>query len=189
MRTLDARQTRLSADDRYEPASRAQNQQRLNAPKHLIVLGTLLLIVSLITLIVAWQTQAAAADSNQRTAREMIRIENLIMDITRLQATQSTNPDGGLLDPLPDILSTLDNLGKRAGIGLPRNQSARPEGDAILRSYPYRNIRDASLEDLLNWVRLAEQEIPGMHVREISIEPRTTAWSMDVVLARYERKP
>tara|TARA_E500000318_G_scaffold12972_4_gene11996 strand:+ start:37456 stop:38037 length:582 start_codon:yes stop_codon:yes gene_type:complete len=193
MSTLDARQTRLSADDRYELASRAQNQQRLNAPKHLIVLGTLLLIVSLITLIVAWQTQAAAADSNQRTAREMIRIENLIMDITRLQATQSTNPDGGLLDPLPDILSTLDNLGKRAGlesgIGLPRNQSARPEGDAILRSYPYRNIRDASLEDLLNWVRLAEQEIPGMHVREISIEPRTTAWSMDVVLARYERKP
>jgi len=37
MSTLDARQTRLSADDRYELASRAQNQQRLNAPKHLIV--------------------------------------------------------------------------------------------------------------------------------------------------------
>lgn len=193
MSTIDARQTRLSADDRYELASRAQNQQRLNAPKHLIVLGGLLLVIALIAAGVAWQTQSAAIDKNRKAARDMVRIETLIMEITRVQATQTANPDSDITKPLPDILSTLDNLGKRAGlesgIGLPRNQNTRPEGDLILRTYPYNTVRDDSLEDLINWVRLCEQEIPGMHVREISIEPRSTAWSMDVVLARYERKP
>jgi hypothetical protein len=192
MSALDARQARLSADDRYELASRAQNQQRLNAPKHLIVLGVMLLVIALIALGIAWQTQSAAAEKNGRAARDMIKIENLIADITLLQATLSTDTDSDILKPQPDILSKLEAMGERAGlasgIGLPNNQSSRPEGDLILRSYPYRNIRDRSLESLINWVRLAEQEIPGLHVREISIQPRSNAWSMDVVLARYERR-
>lgn len=190
---MDTRQERLSPDDRFELASRAQNQQRLNAPRHLIVLGSMLLVIALIALGVAWQTQSAANEKNNREARDLARIESLIERTETLRATQTANPDDDILKALPDLLSTLDNLGKQAGIesgvGLPRNPGSRPEGDAILRTYPYNGIRDASLEDLLNWVRLAEEDIPGLHVREISIQPRTNAWSMDVVLARYERKP
>lgn len=192
MSALDARQSRLSADDRYELASRAQNQQRLNAPKHLIVLGVMLLVIALIALGIAWQTQSAAAEKNAKAARDLIKIENLIADISLLQATQSTDTESDILKPLPGILSRLEAMGEQAGlesgIGLPRNQSSRPEGDLILRSYPYSNVRDKSLESLINWVRLAEQEIPGLHVREISIQPRTNTWSLDVVLARYERR-
>jgi hypothetical protein len=191
MSTLDARQSRLTADDRYELAMRAQNQQRLNSPKHLIVLGILLLVVSLVAFGVAWQTQRSALEKNELAARDLARVESLIQDIQSLQAAQAVNPNDEMLRPLPGILSTLENLGERAGldaVGLPRNQGSRTEGDAELKTYPYNNVRAQSLESLLNWVRLAEQEIPGLHVRELTIEPRTTAWSMDVVLARYERK-
>ena len=194
MSTLDANQPRLSADDRYELASRAQNQQRLNAPRHLIVLGGLLLVIAIIAFIIAWQTQSAATKKNGKAARELVRIETLIAEITSIQATQSGNPDKDVTDPLPGILSTLESLGSRAGLSntdsvkIPTNQNQRPEGEAILRTYQYRNVRDQSLEKLINWVRLAEQEVPGMHIREISIEPRSNTWSMDVVLARYERK-
>lgn len=191
MSTFDTNQARLSADDRYELASRAQNQQRLNAPRHLIVLGVILLFIALIALGVAWQTRASLIDTNRKAARDLVKIEGLITEIRTLQATLDSSPDDDILQPLPDILSNLETLGRRAGlssIGLPKNQSSRPEGDAILRTYPYENIRDKSLENLLNWVRLAEQEIPGLHVREIVIEPRSTAWTLDVVLARYERR-
>ncbi|MBO6740392.1 MAG: hypothetical protein JJ916_11080, partial [Phycisphaerales bacterium] len=68
MSTLDARQSRLTADDRYELAMRAQNQQRLNSPKHLIVLGILLLVVSLVAFGVAWQTQRSALEKNERSS-------------------------------------------------------------------------------------------------------------------------
>ncbi len=191
MSTLDTNHARLSADDRYELAARAQNQQRLNAPRHLIVFGIILLFIALITLGVAWQTRASSIEKNRKAARDLVKIEGLITEIQTLQATLDSSPDDDILQPLPDILSNLDALGKRAGlstIGLPKNQSSRPEGDAVLRTYPYQNIRDKSLENLLNWVRLAEQEIPGLHVREIVIEPRSTTWTLDVVLARYERK-
>ncbi|MCA9277020.1 MAG: hypothetical protein KDA29_13445 [Phycisphaerales bacterium] len=192
MSTLDASNTRLTPDDRFELASRAQGQQRLNAPRHLIVMGVLLLIISLIALGVAWQTNAAASKKNERAARDLVKIEGLITEINALKAARATNPDDDKLKPLPDILSTLQNLATRAGlqdVGLPRNQSSRPEGDAILKTYPYTNINDASLENLLEWVRLAEQDIPGMQVRELTLQPRPQSWSLSVVFARYERRP
>jgi hypothetical protein len=190
--TLDAGNARLTPDDRFELASRAQNQQRLNAPKHLIVLGVILLVVSLIALGVAWQTRSSAMQKNEREARNLVKIEGLIGEIGTLRAARENNPNDDILEPLPDILSTFQNLASRAGlqqVGLPRNQGSRPEGDAILKTYPYTNINDDSLENLLEWVRLAEQEIPGMQVRELTLQPRPQSWSMSVVFARYERRP
>ncbi len=193
MSTLDANKARLSADDRYELATRAQNQQRLNAPRHLIAMGMVLLAVSLIAAGFAWKTQAGAKKKNEAAANNLVKIESLIEQIQSLQAASTGSAQLDILKPLPDILSTLESLGPRASlknsIALPRNQNSRPEGDLILKTYSYENINDPSIERLLDWVRLAEQEIPGLHVREISIEPRQQYWSMDVILARYERKP
>lgn len=191
MSTLDAGRARLSADDRYELAMRAQNQQRLNAPRHLIVLGVIFLLISIIAFAIAWQTQRAAQEKNAQAARDLANLENIIAQIQTLQAAQIANPNDENLRPLPGILSTFENLGERAGlerVALPQNQGSRIEGQAVLKTYPYNNVRSHSLENLLSWVRLAEQEIPGLHVRELTIEPRSTAWSMDVVLARYERR-
>lgn len=192
MTTLDAGNTRLTPDDRYELATRAQNQQRTNSPRHLIMLGVLLLFVSLIVLGVAWQTQAAAAKSNAQTARELVKIENLIAEIQALKIAQAQSGQEDIYQPLPDILSTLQNLAKQAqfeaDLGLPRNPINRPEGNAILKTYPY-TVSDPSLEHLLDWVRLTQQQIPGLQVRELSIQPRNQHWTLSVVLARYERKP
>lgn len=182
----------MTPDDRYELATRAQNQQRSNSPRHLIMLGALLLVISLIVLGVTWQTQAAAAKTNAQTARDLVKIENLIIEIEALKLAQSSKTEEDIYKPLPDILSTLQNLAKQAqfesDLGLPRNPINRPEGNAILKTYPY-IVSDPSLEHLLDWVRLAQQQIPGLQVRELSIQPRNQNWTMSVVLARYERKP
>ncbi len=192
MTTLDASNSRLTADDRYELATRAQNQQRNNSPRHLIMLGVLLLIISLIVLGVAWQTRAAALNANQQMARDAVKVQNLIAEIEALKLAQSLQTEEDIFQPLPDILSTLQSLARQAqfevDLGLPRNPLSRPEGNAILKTYPY-VVSDPSLEHLLDWIKLAQQQIPGLQVRELSIQPRNLNWTMSVVLARYERKP
>lgn len=192
MTTLDAGNTRLTPDDRYELATRAQNQQRTNSPRHLIILGLLLLIVSLIVLGIAWQTRAAAMRSNERAARELVKIENLISEIQALKLAQQQSGQVDIYKPLPEILSTLQNLAKQAqfeaDLGLPRQPLSRPEGNAILKTYPY-TVSDPSLEHLLDWVHLSQEQIPGLQVRELSIQPRNQHWTLSITLVRYERKP
>ncbi len=192
MSTLDAGGSRLSADDRYELATRAQNQQRLNAPRHLIVLGVLLLVIALIALGVAWQSRSSAISKNETAARQLVQVQNLIAEIESLRQARENSTEQDIFEPLPEILSTLQNLAARAGllnVGLPQNPGSQPQGDAVLKTYPYKNINDGSLEHLLDWVKLAEQEIPGLQVRELTLQPRPQSWSMSVVFARYERKP
>ncbi|NQX95989.1 MAG: hypothetical protein HRT64_13930 [Erythrobacter sp.] len=141
----------------------------------------------------AWRSQVSATKQNALAATNIVSIESLINEIRELEVASDTDVQNSDYDPLPDILSTLQGIGEQAQlknpIGLPRNQNERPEGEAILKTYPYQNINDPSLEKLLDWVKLAEEQIPGLHVRELSIEPRQQFWSMDIVLARYERKP
>lgn len=190
MTTLDTGAGRLSPDDRYELASRAQNQQRLNNPRHLIMLGVVLVLISLILLVVAWQTQAKAHQESGRRARALVKIEQLIGEIQTLRATQSTSTELDIYQPIPGILSKLQGYGREAqlanDVGLPRNSTTRPEGNAKLITYPF-TLRDPSLQHLLDWVRIAQREIPGLQVRELSIQPANQNWTMTVVLARYER--
>lgn len=190
MTTLDTDARRLSPDDRYELASRAQSQQRLNNPRHLIMLGVVLVIVSLILLVIAWQTQAKAKQKNESRARSLVKIEQLIGEIQALSASQNSSTEQDIYQPIPGILSKLQGYGRQAQlaneVGLPRNSQTRPEGNAKLTTYPY-TLRDPSLEHLLDWVRIAKREIPGLQVRELSIQPANQNWTMTVVLARYER--
>lgn len=191
MSTIDAGNTRLTPDDRYELATRAQSQHRLNSPRHLILLGVLLLVIALIVLAVAWQTRATAIERNELAASKLAQVETLIEEVQTLELIQQNSSTKDMFEPLPDILSTLQTIGQRAqlqnDIGIPRNPGSRPEGNALLKTYPY-NINDPSLEKLIEFARLAQQEIPGLQLSELELEPRNQYWSMSVVFTRYERR-
>lgn len=190
MSQLNTPQGRLSADDRYELAARAQNQQRLNYPKHLIGLGLLLVVISLVVLVISWQVRSAAQEANTRVAYELTQIEQLITDIQTLEATQATSQDRHRGQPIPDMLSKFKRYGIQAklenDIGLPKNPKSRPEGNARLMSYPY-TLRDPSLEHLLDWVRISIDQTPGLGVTSMEIKPAKQDWTMTITLSRYER--
>ena len=190
MSTLDSTNPRLSRDDRYELAARAKNQQRMNHPTHLVVLGIILVVVALVVLAVAWRTRAAAATTSAREAQELVSIENLIEQIRAIETAQNDAGQADIFQPMPEILSRLQSYGQRAGlendVGLPQNPNRRVEGNALLRTYPY-TVRDPSLESLLGWLRIAQREIPGLEVRELELQPGNQYWTMTVVLSRYER--
>ncbi len=188
-------QSRLSDDDRYELASIAQNQQRLNYPQHLILIGIVLVVVSIVALIAGWQSRSGAQKQNIKQANDLVAIENTISQIIALQQAQENDPGQDLLQPIPDMFSRLERYATQAKLEsklvLPKGNSnqtrSRPiAGNATQKIYPY-TIKDPSLEHLLDWIEISTGQIPGLEVRDIEIQPAKNDWTMKVTLSRYER--
>lgn len=190
MSHLSTSNTRLSADDRYELATQAQNQQRLNYPQHLIVLGLLLVFVSIVVLAIAWQIRSKAQESNFKHANGLVQIDDLINQIRALEEERLNNPQQDIYKPIPDMRSRLSRFASQAKLenelGLPKNSTSRPEGDARRMTFPY-TVRDPSLEHLLDWIKISTQQIPGLQVTDLTIKPANQDWTMSVTLSRYER--
>ena len=181
---------RLSPDDRYELASRAQSQQRLNYPKHLIVLGAFLVIISLVVLFVAWRSLSAAQKTHERKAYQLTQIQEIIGNINTLEQSQANNTGLDQFQPINDILSKFKQYARQAKLskelGLPKQPKSRNMGNAKLLTYPYA-VRDPSLEHLLNWVKISTNQIPGLEVTDMTIKPGKQDWLLTITFSRYER--
>ena len=182
--------TPMSSDDRYELASIAQNQHRLNNPKHLLGMGIFVVILSVIFLAIAWQSRSSATKALANDTRTLENIRELIADITSLEESQANSSGQDQFKSIPDILSQFKRFGVQAklehDIGLPKDPKSRPEGNAKLMTYPY-TLRDESLEHLLDWIRISTEQIPGLEVTDLTIKPARNDWTMTVTLSRYER--
>ena len=186
---------RLSADDRYELAAIAQNQERLNYPKHLIFVGLMLVGLALIIFIVGWRMRSSALKANSLKAVELASINELIDELNTLEATQANDPDQDLYQPIPDIFSRLERFATQAKLenklvlpsGRRNTNRSRPiTGNARQMLYPY-TIRDSSLEHMLDWIKISTEQIAGLEVTDLEIKPAKQNWTMTVTLSRYER--
>ncbi len=190
MSHLEISHDRLSADDRYELAAKAQNQQRLNYPTHLIALGLILVFASIVVLAIAWQVRARAHKDNLKAANNLAQIKLLINDIQLLEMAQTNDSNFDEHTPIPDMLSKFKRYASQAKLknelGIPKNPTSRREGNARKMTYPY-TVMDPSLEHLLNWVKIATEQTPGLKVTDLEIKPTKLNWTMRVTFTRYER--
>ncbi len=181
---------RLSADDRYELAAKAQHQQRLNYPTHLIALGIILVFASLVVLGVAWQIRSGASKDHHRIANELVQIEQLVAEIRSLEQAQTNNTALDEHAPIPDMLSKFKRYASQAKLknelGIPIKPTSRREGNARKMTYPY-TVMDPSLEHLLNWVKISIEQTPGLEVTDLEIKPTKLNWTLKVTFTRYER--
>lgn len=189
MSTLDA-PGRLSADDRYELASRASAHERRARPAHLVAMGAIALMISLIVLGFGWRAEKSATRALQRAGTTSSEVERLVAQIQTLERTASEPKGDDPFVPIPDLLSRLTQMGVQAGlqneVPLPRSTAPRTEGAARLLIYPY-TVRDVSLERVLAWIDMATERIPGLSVRELTLNPAPTSWVVKVTFSRYER--
>lgn len=181
---------RLSDDDRYELASRAEARARANRPGHLVALGALGVIVGLLVAAFAWRADAGSARRLDQAASDVATLRTQAERLAELRTQMATSSGEDRYRDIPDILSRLGNLAREAGLesvpSVPR-QTNDAMTNARRVNYLYENVRDGSLEDLVRWAELATERIPGMHVRSITIRPQPDAWSMNVTFARFER--
>ncbi len=188
MSTLDGT-SRYSADDRYELASRAQSQQRRNHPTHLVVLGALVLVISLIVLVVAWQKDRTAHTSLLNKSAMLDTIKGEIATLDALERVAESSPRRAEFDKITDMISRQDAIAASVGLGdalgLPKTNSQK-KGDATLNEYTY-SVQDVSLEKMLAWVQAAVRQIPGLKISMIDVRPVNSSWSIKVTMYRFER--
>lgn len=182
--------TRLSPDDRYELAARSMMQERRSRPVHLVTFGTVVLVCSLLALALAWQHNSAA---NKKLVSNLVASSNadrMILQISELTSAQSQSTGDDIYAPIPDILTRLTRISTQVGLendlGLPKNTTPRTEGGTRLLIYPY-TVRDSSLERILLWIQRSQEQIPGLQIREITINLNSVTWLVKVTLTRYER--
>lgn len=186
---------RLTEDDRYALASRADAGARANRPAHLPALGAVALLIALIVLAFAWRADASAGKKLRNKAAELVQIRQRADRLATLQTQLTSSPDEDRNRKLPDINSRFENLAREAGLenmpGVPNTENRAYEG-ARQVNYQFlsRNrtqLRDPSLEHLINWVDLVTTRVPGMYIQTLSITPQANGWSMEVVFSRFER--
>lgn len=180
---------RLSEDDRYQLASRADAGARSNRPSHLIAIAGLVLVVTLAVALFAWRSDAAAGRRMRSRTSELITLRDRAERLSTLQAQLAGSPAEDRNRPIPDLLSRMGSLATEAGLATvpapPRTANdAFPDARRINYSY---TVRDESIENLIGWVELATQRIPGLHARRVMLKPQPNAWTLDVTFARFER--
>tara|TARA_R110002096_G_scaffold173781_2_gene347992 strand:- start:153360 stop:153929 length:570 start_codon:yes stop_codon:yes gene_type:complete len=179
---------RLSADDRYELASRAAMHERQSRPVHFVVFGLIVFVAALIFIAVAWNHNSAANKKLLGNHLAAVNVERMIAQISELESAQTQSTDDDRFSPIPDIKTRIERIGEQMGLSIPipRNTQPRTEGNARLLSFPY-TVRDESLEKILQWIQQSQTQIPGLEVREITINLNAKSWQTKVTLTRYER--
>lgn len=181
---------RLSDDDRYSLAARADAGARANRPTHLVAIAGLALLLCLTVAAFAWRADASAASALRRESSTLDNIRVRADRLAELRADLAAAPTDDRYRPIPDILSRMSNLATEAGltgtIPVPVTGS-NPFQESRRLTYQYRNLRVDSLEPFVRWVNLCIERIPGLHPTGIKITPQANAWQVDIMFARFER--
>lgn len=180
-------------EQRDELAFAAARAERANQPRHLLWLAVLGLAVALLVLSFAARARSRALaklDTERATA------QRIVDSAARLRALEGMETDASgsrAAQPETFLNSRIQGAGVTAGlrdrVALPktRPRANRPPGmdsEQIKLEFEH---RDPSLEALLRWMRQATQDVPGLEVYSLVIEPEAQAWKIKVTFSRWQR--
>lgn len=169
----------------------ASTNERRNRPLSLVWLGGVLLVASLLTLLAGLWSKRSAEGHYFSRADDRFRVQRMVQEWNELEQKQSTGDQAAAHEPNQRIRTILEELATSAGIkkpppaptGNPRNI---PGGKEM--TYVYNDVRDESLQALIDWVRLATEQIPGLELYEVpELKSDGAGWRMRVIFKRWER--
>lgn len=179
--------------ERY--ASAAAVEIRRNRPRHLLVLAMVLLLVACITLMWSLSSRNAARDDLEQARRQAANIERLVGEWRALKADGADAGKMKLNEPLTTFYSKIETAATKAGVKelIP---SPQPQGDsrdvrtgAVQKKIRYQRVLDADLGALVRWMEGACEDVPGLQVYALRVQPLTAQglWQVDVTFSRWER--
>lgn len=183
----------MTDDERYVQAMSAAASERRNRPKHLLLIPLLLFCVAGLVLAFALFSRETA---RLRLEQQEMRYDRLVAGVVQLRELnlKSRDSDGqnSLGEPITDLLSRMETYSTRAGLQekprVPQQRRDSTKG-AVRQRYIYTNLTDRSLPALLEWLRISQDNVPGLFVYSITLRPvPSRGWSMDVTFARWERE-
>lgn len=184
----------MSDESRYELTMAAAARARANRPSALVAGAVVLLVVALGAMVWGLVSRAGAISDLREAQSEQARVEALAGEWTALADAERTQAGGkaGLGARISDLYTRMEQYATRAGMtkrpDTPReNPTTRPNTNIRVIEYYYTNVKDPSLKALLEWVRIATAEVPGLEVYGITLKPDPNNWTMNVTFRRWER--
>jgi hypothetical protein len=187
---------RLGDEARFELSLAALSQERRNRPRGIVIAAIGAVALAVLFAGYGVRARSSARAELRRTLTDQVLVERLSGEWAALEA-QERDPragGGGGRQPIPNLLTRMEDLAVQAGLERPRQpRVGTPEvrGGVRVTQYHYGEgsnpITHASLETLLEWLRLAEGEELGMEVVGLSLKPDANNWKMTVTFRRWER--
>lgn len=181
-----------AADDtRFELAAQAASHERRNRPRLLVFLAAGALLITAITALTGLAGRSRAAGRYQDALDAQARVNAMLQQVAALNNSEAAAGSGAAHDPYPIIYTKIEDAALRAGLARP-SPPTEPDpqrtGGVIIRQYAYTNVRHDSIGPLLEWLRLAVADVPGLELFQIvSLKPDAAGWNMSVTFRRWER--
>ncbi|MDX2130861.1 MAG: hypothetical protein SFY69_02265 [Planctomycetota bacterium] len=172
-------------------ASVAARAERSNQPRHVVLLAGLVLAGAVLALVLGWSSFAAAR-SKLRTQQDTAG--RVVETAARLQALRSAGPDTSsprASDAGQQVLGLIERAGREAGLRdrvvAPRTrESSSPGSSAVRYEWTY-DVRDPSLDAILNWIARVREQAPSLEVFSFKVRPEQQVWFVTVRFTRWER--
>jgi hypothetical protein len=180
---------RLSEESRFELTLAAAAKERRNRPVAALVLAGLVLAGAAVFAMYAVGVRAGARSELRRALADQAESEVRAAEWVRMSQGGDQTPRVGGRSEFR--VSRMEELATRAEMKNRPNAPASPEDKSrpgiVLHRHVYTGVQDPSLAALVEWVRLATEEIAGLEVESLKVRPEPVGWRMDVTFRRWER--
>jgi hypothetical protein len=176
---------------RAELAALAARTRRANEPRSLVVLAGVGVLVSAVVLGLSVLSYVGAALEARAERERAGAIATRVAHLRALGERASTDAaDAG--ESITRFRSRIDRAGVEAGLRDPLRVPAEaiPDIDRTKGTRQVQltfDIRDPSMEALVQFMQRAVAEVPGLEVQSIQIKPEAQVWYLQVKFARWER--
>lgn len=186
---------RLSAmeETRLEASTAAGRAERRNRPKHLLLLAFALLVFAagLLGWSVLARARAAATLREERALAEKVRDITAQFNELKTDSEQSSTSRPKFGESIFNRPSRFQELAASAGLKntgfVPQRKTADPAVNGVQRRRLEFELKDESLDALLNWMKMAVEDIPGLEVFSVRLRPEANQWALNVEFSRWER--
>ncbi len=173
-------------DPRYQMAAMAARRARRNRPRRLVALALAVLLGA--GVIALWgAVERAAAASRLRSARtEQHLVSQLVPQYEQARSRGAENP----YQRVPDLVTRIQGYAREAGLDNPlpnAPSSDRPSGALEETTVRISGIRNREFGPVATWLTRVVEEIPGIEITSLVIEPIAQGWNVDVVFVKPYR--
>jgi len=182
------KRVRLSEEARFELSLSAMGRERWNRPVAMLVLAVALLLAAGLFALYAVGSRASARADLAKALEDQAHVEVKLVEWKQLSESEGAAPQSGKAG---FKVSVMEDLATRAGMktrpNAPRAQDDKSRPGVVMYRHFYTEVRDPSLANMVEWVRLACAEIAGLEIDSLAVRPEPAGWKMEVTFRRWER--
>lgn len=180
---------------RDEAARLAAVSERRNRPAHLLVLSLVLLAIAVGALLLSLGDKGVAERRLAASRSAAGDITELIAKLNQLDAAARSGERRAFGEQISGLIERIKTSASEAGIPqdrlpTPSDRSTGRTNDNLYsrREITFAGVRGDSLPALLAWAQSCVRSIPGLEVKDLSLNPEQNQWNMTITFARWERQ-